>query len=174
MYSTYSHVLDHRFFLDNGWNIRLLRPRTYTARLLQSLGKTKIRTKFHWKEQKNYNKRRLWFHPPLTCSKATISIFLLIMESVFFTWLLRCNCAQKRNQYAPLKITCRIELILILSKTISFRHRQMAQQKAATPTQIKFLISFDWLENQLPNIWLIDLGGDNPVAMWMILQTILA
>ena len=47
------------------------------------------------------------------------------------------------NQYAPLKITCRIELILILSKTISFRHRQMAQQKAATPTQIKFLISFD-------------------------------
>jgi hypothetical protein len=40
----------------------------------------------------------------------------------------------------------------------------MAQQTAATPTEIKFLTLLDWLDNQEPNTCLIELGGVNPVA----------
>ena len=47
---------------------------------------------------------------------------------------------------------------------MSFRLRQIAQQTAATPTQIYCLILICWLESQKLNIWLIDLGGVKPVA----------
>ena len=80
------------------------------------------------------------FHPPLASSKAIISMFLLNEDSVFLACSSRCSYDQKRNQYVPLKMTCIIELTLILLKIISFLQRQIAQQTAATPTQIKFLI----------------------------------
>ena len=41
-------------------------------------------------------------------------MFLLIKESAALACSSRCSCAQKRNQYAPLKITCKIEIFLIL------------------------------------------------------------
>ena len=50
----------------------------------------------------------------------------------------------------------------------------MAQQKAATPTQIKDLIFLFWLESHEPNIWFIEVGWVKPVARYTILQTILA
>ena len=68
----------------------------------------------------------------------------------------RCNWAQNRNQYVPLKMTCKIELTLILLKIISF---------------LKFLF---WLESQEPNIWRIEICWDKPVAKKIALQTILA
>ena len=83
--------------------------------------------------------------PPCTCSRSTNSIFVLSEESVFLACSLRCSYTQKHNQYVPLKITCIIELNLILLKTISFRLRQIAQQIAATPTQISCLIWFGGL-----------------------------
>ena len=61
---------------------------------------------------------------------------LLKLEKVFLACSSHCNCAQKRNQYIPLKMTCKTELTLILLKIKSFRHLQIAQHTAATPTQI--------------------------------------
>jgi hypothetical protein len=63
--------------------------------------------------------RQQWgecFHPPLACSKDTISSFVLNEESKFLLCSSRCSCAQKRSQYVPLKIICRIELYLIFVK----------------------------------------------------------
>ena len=71
-------------------------------------------------------------------------------------------------------MTYKIELTLILLKIISLRHLQIAQQTAATPTQMIFLIFLDWLDSQELNIWRIDLGGVKPVAKKIILQTNLA
>ena len=51
---------------------------------------------------------------------------------------------------------------------------QIAQHRAATPTQIKSLILVFWLESQEPNKCLMDLGWVRPVARYTILQTILA
>jgi len=93
---------------------------------------------------------------------------VLSKESVFLAYSLCFHCAQKRNQCIPLKITCIIELNLILLKLIPFRLRQIVQQTAATPTQINCLILICWLESQELNIWPIDLGGVNPVAIKII------
>jgi hypothetical protein len=54
------------------------------------------------------------FHPPLMNSKAIVSMFVLIKESAVLACSSRCSCAQKRNQYVPLKITCKIEWYLTL------------------------------------------------------------
>ena len=47
-----------------------------------------------------------------------ISMFLLISKSGFLACSSRCSCAQSHNQYVPLKITCKIELTLLLLKII--------------------------------------------------------
>jgi hypothetical protein len=86
----------------------------------------------------------------------------------------RWNWDQERSQYAPLKITYMIELVFNLSKITSFRHRQIAQHSAATPTQIKPFKFLGWLLSQEPSKWLMDLGWFRLVAKKIICQIVLA
>jgi hypothetical protein len=79
------------------------------------------------------------FHPLFEISKAIISNFLLIRVRVSLACLSRCKWVQERSQYAPLKITCIIELVLNFLTITSFRQRQIAQYNAVVPTQIKLL-----------------------------------
>jgi hypothetical protein len=79
------------------------------------------------------------FHPLLIICRATTSNFLLMVMSVSLACSLCCNWAQKRSQYAPLKITFKIELNFDFLKTISFRYFHITQQMAMTPTQIRGL-----------------------------------
>ena len=71
------------------------------------------------------------------------AISSMYLEEIYFSYALSemmKSCDKKCNQYVPLKMTCKIELTLILLKIISFLQRQKAQKTAVTPTQIKFLI----------------------------------
>jgi hypothetical protein len=86
----------------------------------------------------------------------------------------RCNWAQERSQYAPLKITCIIDSVFNFLKITSFRQRQIAQHNAAVPTQIKPFIFLCWLFSHVPNIWPIDPGWFRLVAKKIILQILLA
>jgi hypothetical protein len=61
-----------------------------------------------------------------------------------------------------------------LLKITSFRHRQIAQQSAATPTQIIPFMILGWLLSQVPNKWLIDLGWLRFVAKKIMCQIVLA
>jgi hypothetical protein len=61
-----------------------------------------------------------------------------------------------------------------LLKITSFRHRQIAQHSAATPTQIKPFMFLGWLWSQVPNKWLIDLGWLRLVAKKIKYQIVLA
>jgi hypothetical protein len=129
-------------FLDNG-SISDLYVNRRTQPIITKFGiKTHIISKCR---DKNESKRYKCFHPPLACSKHTISSFLLNGESKFLLCSSRYSYAQKRSQYVPLKITCRIELCLILWKIISLRVFNIAQHNAAIPTQIKAPILLFWL-----------------------------
>jgi hypothetical protein len=113
--------------------------------------------------------------PPLfEISKAIISNFLLIRVRVSLACSSRCNWAQERSQYAPLKITYIIELVFNFLKITSFRQRQIAQHNAVVPTQIKPFIFLCWLFRHVPNIWPIDPGWFRLVEKKTILQIVLA
>jgi hypothetical protein len=86
----------------------------------------------------------------------------------------RWNWDQERSQYAPLKITCMIELVFNLLKITSFRHRQISQHSAATPTEIKPFMVLGWLLSQVPNKWLTDLCCLRFVAKKIMCQIVLA
>jgi hypothetical protein len=65
------------------------------------------------------------FHPLFEMSRAITSNLLLSTMRVSLACSSRWNWDQERSQYAPLKITCMIELVFNLLNITSFRHRQI-------------------------------------------------
>jgi hypothetical protein len=114
------------------------------------------------------------FHPLFEMSRAITSNLLLSTMRVSLACSSHWNWDQERSQYSPLKITCMIELVFNLLNITSFRHRQIGQHSAATPTQIKPFMVLGWLLSQVPNKWLTDLGCLRFVAKKIMCQIVLA
>ena len=138
-------------FLDKGYiNIRPLHPRMYTANYYNVWDKRKRKSK-PWSLTRKLKQTVNMFPSfirnlqsnclqSLACRCEDVLGLLITLLLVDVRMSLacssRCSGAQKRSQYAPLKITCIMELVLSLLNITSFRHRQMAQHMAATPTKI--------------------------------------